>query len=260
MKSVVTIAGSDSSGGAGIQADIKTMTMHGVFAQSVVTALTAQNTLGVQGVMPVDSDFVRAQIDSVFTDIKPDAVKIGMISSPDLVKTIAQALNDYQAENIVVDPVMVATSGASLSDDASVQALMRYLVPLADLVTPNIPEACVLANREISTQEDMVAAARDILALGCKAVLVKGGHFSDSADDVLLTAEGEEVWFRHPHIETKNTHGTGCTLSSAIASNLALGCNLEDAVGNAKKYLSGALAHDPKLGMGNGPLNHMWQA
>lgn len=259
MKSVVTIAGSDSSGGAGIQADIKTMTAHGVFAQSVITALTAQNTLGVQGVLPVDSAFVRTQIDSVFSDIRPDAVKIGMVSSPELVQTIAQALTDYQAENIVVDPVMVATSGASLSNDASVQALMRYLIPLADVVTPNIPEACVLANREIATQEDMAAAARDILTLGCKAVLVKGGHFSDSADDLLLTADGEEVWFRHPHLETKNTHGTGCTLSSAIASNLARGYSLEDAVGHAKNYLSGALAHDPKLGKGNGPLNHMWQ-
>lgn len=258
MKSAVTIAGSDSSGGAGIQADLKTMTVLGVFAQSVITALTAQNTTGVQGVAVTEPAFVRAQIDSVFEDIRPDAVKIGMLATPEVVHAVAEGLRAHNAEHIVLDPVMVATSGAALSEDAAAQALVAELLPLAEVVTPNIPEAEALWGQEIATREDMLAAARAIQAKGAQAVLVKGGHLTDSADDLLLTAEGEPVWFNQERIETNNTHGTGCTYSSAIAARLALGDELSEAVRAAKHYLTGALKNDPQLGHGNGPLNHGW--
>ena len=255
MRTALTIAGSDSSGGAGIQADIKTMTANGVFAMSAITALTAQNTTGVQGIFEAPPEFLAMQIDSVFTDIRPDAVKIGMVSSIGLIETIAERLRFYRAENIVVDPVMVATSGSKLLSDDAVETLKKELLPLATLLTPNIPEVEVLAGVEICTAEDMVAAAETIgRRYGC-AVLCKGGHQLNDAND-LLWADGKTRWFYGKRIDNPNTHGTGCTLSSAIASNLAKGCDLETAVERAKAYISGALAAMLDLGQGSGPMNH----
>ena len=255
MKTALTIAGSDSSGGAGIQADIKTMTANGVFAMSAVTALTAQNTTGVQGIFEVPAEFLAMQIDSVFTDIRPDAVKIGMVSSVGLIETIAERLTFYGAENIVVDPVMVATSGSKLLRDDAVDTLNAKLLPLAAVLTPNIPEAEVLAGMEVNTAEDMVLAAETIgRTYGC-AVLCKGGHQLNDAND-LLWQDGKTRWFYGKRIDNPNTHGTGCTLSSAIASNLAKGCDLETAVDRAKAYISGALAAMLDLGKGSGPMNH----
>jgi len=258
MKSALTIAGSDSSGGAGIQADIKTMSALGVFAQSAITALTAQNTTGVYGVHAVPPEFIAQQIEVVFDDIRPQAVKIGMLSEPEQVQAIAQTLQKVQADNIVLDPVMVATSGAELSSNASVDAMRKLLMPLACVVTPNIPEAQVLAGMDITSREQMEQAAHAILAAGAQAVLVKGGHLSETADDYLLQADGTGTWLSAPRIATENTHGTGCTLSSAIASYLALGESLPDAVAKAKQYLTHALENDPQLGKGRGPLNHFW--
>ncbi|MBQ9664564.1 MAG: bifunctional hydroxymethylpyrimidine kinase/phosphomethylpyrimidine kinase [Oscillospiraceae bacterium] len=255
MKTALTIAGSDSSGGAGIQADIKTMTANGVFAMSAVTALTAQNTTGVQGIFEVPAEFLAMQMDSVFTDIRPDAVKIGMVSSVGLIETIAERLTFYGAENIVVDPVMVATSGSKLLRDDAVDTLNAKLLPLAAVLTPNIPEAEVLAGMEVNTAEDMVLAAETIgRTYGC-AVLCKGGHQLNDASD-LLWQDGKIRWFYGKRIDNPNTHGTGCTLSSAIASNLAKGCDLETAVDRAKAYISGALAAMLDLGKGSGPMNH----
>ena len=255
MKTALTIAGSDSSGGAGIQADIKTMTANGVFAMSAVTALTAQNTTGVQGIFEVPAEFLAMQMDSVFTDIRPDAVKIGMVSSVGLIETIAERLTFYGAENIVVDPVMVATSGSKLLSDDAVDTLKAKLLPLAAVLTPNIPEAEVLAGMEVKTAEDMVLAAETIgRTYGC-AVLCKGGHQLNDAND-LLWQDGKTRWFYGKRIDNPNTHGTGCTLSSAIASNLAKGCDLETAVDRAKAYISGALAAMLDLGKGSGPMNH----
>ncbi len=255
MKTALTIAGSDSSGGAGIQADIKTMTANGVFAMSAITALTAQNTTGVQGIFEVPPEFRALQIDSVFTDIRPDAVKIGMVSSIGLIEAISERLRFYKAEKIVVDPVMVATSGARLLSDDAADTLKRELLPLAAVLTPNIPEAEVLASMEIGTPEDMVRAAEIIgESYGC-AVLCKGGHHLNDAND-LLWQHGKAHWFYGKRIDNPNTHGTGCTLSSAIASNLAKGCDLETAVERAKAYISGALAAMLDLGSGSGPMNH----
>ena len=259
MNSVLTIAGSDSSGGAGIQADIKTIMAHNLFAQSAITALTAQNTTGVFGVVDIDPDFVSQQIRVVFDDIRPDAVKIGMVSSAAIVDAIAQTLREVGARNIVVDPVMVATSGAKLISDDAITALVGELVPLADVVTPNMPEAALLAQCDISTHDDMAAAARAILAMGSANVLVKGGHDADTADDVLVSADGTEHWLRAAHVDTPNTHGTGCTLSSAIACGLANGLTVKDAVASAKAYITGALEHDLGLGRGSGPLNHAYR-
>lgn len=258
MKSALTIAGSDSSGGAGIQADIKTMTALGVFAQSAITALTAQNTLGVSGVEVVSASFVREQIDRVFEDIRPDAVKIGMIPSAELVEGIAEGLLAHKACHIVLDPVMVATSGASLSSNEAVQAMVDRLFPLAEVVTPNVPEAEVLAGLSISSADDMNEAAQIILKKGASAVLIKGGHSINGANDFLLKEDGRHVWFKQERVNTNNTHGTGCTLSSAIASFLALGFDVEQSVARAKEYLTQALKNDPHLGKGSSPLNHMW--
>ena len=255
MKTALTIAGSDSSGGAGIQADIKTMLANGVYAMSAITALTAQNTTGVQGIFEVTPDFLAMQIDSVFTDIRPDAVKIGMVSSVSLIEAIAERLTFYRAENIVVDPVMVATSGSRLLSDDAVDTLKAKLLPLAAVLTPNIPEAEVLAEMSIASPDDMVTAAEKIgRAYGC-AVLCKGGHNLNDAND-LLWQNGSARWFYGKRIQNPNTHGTGCTLSSAIASNLAKGCDLETAVERAKAYISGALAAMLDLGKGSGPMNH----
>lgn len=255
MKTALTIAGSDSSGGAGIQADLKTMTMNGVFAMSVLTALTAQNTVGVQGIFEVTPDFLGMQIDSIFTDIRPDAVKIGMVSSAELIAVIAEKLTAYQAENIVVDPVMVATSGAKLISEDAVSALKEKLLPLAAVVTPNIPEAEVLSGMEIKSSADMEKAAAFISQTYHCAVLCKGGHSMNDAND-LLYHDGKERWFYGKRIDNPNTHGTGCTLSSAIAANLAKGHDLETAVERAKAYISGALADMLDLGAGSGPMNH----
>ena len=255
MKTALTIAGSDSSGGAGIQADIKTMTANGVYAMSAITALTAQNTTGVQGIFEVAPDFLALQIDSVFTDIRPDAVKIGMVSSPALIETIAERLSFYRAENIVVDPVMVATSGSKLISDDAIETLKALLLPMAAVLTPNIPEAEVLSGMTVTGPEDMTAAAEKIgRTYGC-AVLCKGGHRHNDANDFLYR-NGRSRWFYGRRIDNPNTHGTGCTLSSAIASNLAKGMDLDAAVERAKAYISGALGAMLDLGAGAGPMDH----
>lgn len=255
MRTALSIAGSDSSGGAGIQADLKTMTMNGVFAMSAITALTAQNTTGVTGIMEVTPEFLQKQIDAVFEDIRPDAVKIGMVSSAGLIKVIAESLKTYQAENIVVDPVMVASSGSKLINEDAINTLKKELLPLATVVTPNIPEAEVLAEMSIKNEQDMITAAKTISENYHCAVLCKGGHSINDANDFLYY-NGEEIWFEGKRINNPNTHGTGCTLSSAIASNLAKGQSLEHAVKNAKDYISGALAAMLDLGKGSGPMNH----
>ena len=257
MKTALTIAGSDSSGGAGIQADIKTMTANGVYAMSAVTALTAQNTTGVYGILESTPEFLASQLDCIFTDIFPDAVKTGMVSSTGLIQVIADKLKQYQARNIVVDPVMIATSGSRLISEEAVEALKSQLLPLAAVLTPNIPEAEVLSGLTISGSEDMERAAREIgERYGC-AVLCKGGHDLNDAND-LLWQDGSCKWFCGRRIHNPNTHGTGCTLSSAIASNLAKGCDLETAVERAKIYLSGALSSMLELGAGSGPLDHLF--
>lgn len=255
MKTALTIAGSDSCGGAGIQADIKTMTANGVYAMSAVTALTAQNTTGVTDIMEATPDFLSAQLDSVFTDIFPDAVKIGMVSSIGLIEVIADKLTQYEAENIVLDPVMVATSGAKLMQDDAAEVLKTKLIPLASVVTPNIPEAEILTGMKISSPEDMETAAKKIyLDYGC-AVLLKGGHQLNDANDFLFDGQFAR-WFEGKRIDNPNTHGTGCTLSSAIASNLAKGFSMSESVGRAKEYISGALGAMLDLGKGSGPMNH----
>lgn len=269
-KAVLTIAGSDSSGGAGIQADIKTMLANGVYAMSAVTALTAQNTCGVTGIMEVTPEFLTQQMEAVFTDIYPDAVKIGMVTSADLIHAIAETLRKYQAKNIVLDPVMVSTSGVRLMENDAAEAMERKLFPLASLITPNIPEAEVICGWEITDMAAMERAAAQIgEQYGC-AVLLKGGHTAGGADDVLwqenrsVTGAGNGApgqrgsvrWYQGRRIDNPNTHGTGCTLSSAIASNLAKGLPLDEAVARAKEYLSGAIAAMLDLGMGSGPLDH----
>ena len=257
MKTALTIAGSDSSGGAGIQADLKTMTANGVYAMSAITALTAQNTTGVTDILESTPRFLSEQLDAIFTDIFPDAVKIGMVSSAELIAVIAAKLKAYKAENIVVDPVMVATSGAKLLRSDAVEALCRELLPLAAVLTPNIPEAEILSGMAITDAAGMEAAARLISEkYGC-AVLCKGGHKVNDADD-LLWREGAGKWFHGKRIDNPNTHGTGCTLSSAIASNLAKGYDLDASVERAKSYISGALAAMLDLGHGSGPMNHMF--
>ncbi len=255
MRTALSIAGSDSCGGAGIQADIKTMTMNGVYAMSAVTALTAQNTTGVRDIQEATPAFLQEQIDAVFEDIFPDAVKIGMVSSAALIEVIARRLRHYGAKNIVVDPVMVSTSGARLLRQDAVSMLCSALLPLADLVTPNIPEGEILSGMPVFTKEDMAEAARRIgESYGC-AVLLKGGHSVNDAND-LLYANGAFRWFMGRHIDNPNTHGTGCTLSSAIAANLAKGFPLTESVGRAKEYLSGALSAMLDLGRGFGPMQH----
>ncbi len=255
MKTALTIAGSDCSGGAGIQADLKTMTMNGVYAMSVITALTAQNTTGVRGVKEVTPDFLVQQIDAVFEDIRPDAVKIGMVSSGDLIKVISERLSKYNAENIVLDTVMVATSGARLISEDAIDTLKEHLIPLAALITPNIPEAQVLADMTIQSEDDMLRAAEKIAKTYTCAVLLKGGHSINDAND-LLYRDGSYKWFKGKRIDNPNTHGTGCTLSSAIAANLAKGCDLDTSVQRAKDYISGALSYMLDLGEGAGPMNH----
>ena len=271
MKTALTIAGSDSCGGAGIQADIKTMTMNGVYAMSAVTALTAQNTTGVTGIQEVSPDFLQKQIEAVVTDIFPDAVKTGMVASVGLIQTIASSIKKFSLKNIVVDPVMVATSGAKLISDEAIESLKKELLPLATVITPNIPETEVLLEGnsisgldskglKITSEKEMEEAAKKIHEkFGC-SVLVKGGHNVNDASDFLYgkNENGEVVakWFKGRRINNPNTHGTGCTLSSAIASNLAKGESLENAVSKAKEYISGALEAGLNLGKGSGPLLH----
>ena len=255
LKVVLTIAGSDSSGGAGIQADIKTMQANGVYAMSAVTALTAQNTTGVTGIVEVTPEFLGKQLDAVMTDIRPDAVKIGMVSSGKLIKVIAEKLKEYQIEKIVVDPVMIATSGSRLISENAIATLQTYLLPIATVITPNIPEAEVLAGMEITFEKDMIEAAKKINETYHCAVLCKGGHSLNDANDLLYENQNA-TWFHGKRINNPNTHGTGCTLSSAIASNLAKGYSLEQSIGRAKVYISGALEAMLDLGAGSGPMNH----
>ena len=263
MNTALTIAGSDSSGGAGIQADIKTMTCNGIYAMSAITALTAQNTTGVTAIMEVKPEFLKEQIKAVVSDIFPDAVKTGMVSSSALIKVISDSIKEYGLKNIVVDPVMIATSGAKLITDEAIETLKKELLPLATVITPNIPEAEVLFGSKITSEADMEKAAKEISKnFGC-AVLLKGGHSLNDANDYLYDDKGtgdekEGIWFYGKKINNPNTHGTGCTLSSAIAANLAKGLSLSDAVKNAKDYISGALEAMLDLGKGSGPLAHNW--
>ncbi|MBR3645182.1 MAG: bifunctional hydroxymethylpyrimidine kinase/phosphomethylpyrimidine kinase [Lachnospiraceae bacterium] len=255
MNTALTIAGSDSSGGAGIQADIKTMTVHHVYAMSAITALTAQNTIGVTDILEVSPSFLEKQLDAVFTDIFPDAVKTGMVASAELIKMIASKLKQYKARNIVVDPVMIATSGAHLISDDAIETLKKELLPLADLITPNIPEAECLCAIKIESESDMEKAAEQINnKYGC-AVLLKGGHNLSDANDYLYSADTQK-WYYGKRIDNNNTHGTGCTLSSAIASNLAKGYSLDVSIEKAKEYISGALEAKLDLGKGSGPMDH----
>lgn len=275
MRKVLTIAGSDSSGGAGIQADIKTITVHGMYAMSAITALTAQNTTGVYGVMEVDSTFVEQQLDCIFQDIRPDAVKIGMVSNGSIMKSIANKLVEYEAKRVVVDPVMVATSGGRLMQKEAVGRFLDTLFTIADIITPNLSEAQVLSGMEIRDKKDMEMAAKKISRMIDRyekeklnlpqenkrpCILIKGGHWKDNADDLLyLSGEEEMIWIPGTRIENPNTHGTGCTLSSAIACHLADGYSMKESVQRAKKYLSGAIQDGLNMGHGNGPLNHMYQ-
>ena len=255
MRTALSIAGSDSSGGAGIQADIKTMTANGVYAMTAITALTAQNTTGVTGIMEVTPEFLAQQLDSIFTDIRPDAVKIGMVSSSALIHVIAEKLKEYKAENVVVDSVMVATSGSKLISDDAIETLKTCLMPLSSILTPNIPEAEVLAEMKVETEGEMILAAKKISETFHCAVLCKGGHQLNDAND-LLYRDGEYKWFHGKRIQNPNTHGTGCTLSSAIASNLAKGYSMDESVKRAKDYISEALEAMLDLGKGSGPMKH----
>lgn len=255
MKTTLTIAGSDCSGGAGIQADIKTITMHGVYAMSAITACTAQNTTGVKQIAESSPDFLQEQLDAVFEDIYPDAVKIGMLPSPKLIRITAERLRYYHAKNIILDPVMTASSGSSLVLSDTVHTLTEELFPMAALVTPNILEAQILSGLHIQDENTMLAAAKKLYALyGC-TVLIKGGHNQNDANDILFDG-GDPVMFYGRRIDNPNTHGTGCTLSSAIAANLAKGLPMTEAIRQAKEYLSNALAAMLDLGKGAGPMNH----
>lgn len=255
MKKILTIAGSDCSGGAGIQADIKTVTAHGMYAMSVITALTAQNTMEVSGILDVPPEFVGQQLDSVFTDIIPDCIKIGMVSNSDIIKIIASKLKQYKAGIIVLDPVMVSTSGSRLLSEEAQDTLLKELFPIAALLTPNIPEAQVLTGKEIKTKQQQEQAAVWLGQNYQTAVLVKGGHNMGEAEDVLWE-NGAIHWFRTPRVNNNNTHGTGCTLSSAIACQLAKGETMKDSISMAKEYITGALKEGVNLGHGSGPLNH----
>lgn len=258
MKSVLTIAGSDSIGGAGIQADIKSITCNGCYAMTAITAMTAQNTLGVKSIQESSPEFLEDQIDAIFADIVPDAVKIGMVSNRKLIEIISRKLKEYGAKNIVLDPVMVATSGAKLISEDAIETLKENLIPLATLITPNIPESEILSGMKIETEEQMVYAAKHISEKFKTAVLVKGGHSINDANDVLY-ADGKFLWFPQERIENSNTHGTGCTLSSAIASHLAKGEPIECAINSAKKYLTECLKAGLDLGKGSGPLMHNYK-
>ena len=257
MKKVLTIAGSDSGGGAGIQADLKTFCAHGVYGMSVIVAVTAQNTQKVIDVQDIDPDIIEKQIDAVFEDIGCDAVKIGMISRIESIKTVSKKLKKYKPKSIVLDPVMISKSGYPLINPNAVETLVHELIPLATVVTPNIPEAEKISGIKIKTIEDMKEAAEVIYKIGPKSVLVKGGHLVNDATDILY--DGKDItYIKSERINTKNTHGTGCTLSSAIASNLALGMDIKEAVREAKKYITTAIRHSLSIGKGVGPTNHFY--
>ncbi|MDE5779135.1 MAG: bifunctional hydroxymethylpyrimidine kinase/phosphomethylpyrimidine kinase [Lachnospiraceae bacterium] len=258
MHTILSIAGSDSGGGAGIQADLKTITCLGEYGMTAITALTAQNTMGVEGVEVVSVQMVKSQIDAVFGDIRPDAVKLGMIATPDIMEAVCEKLIQYKAEHIVVDPVMVATSGSSLMESSTVRTLKEKLIPLADIITPNISEAEVLSGISVEGKEDMVKAAEKIAEYYCGSILIKGGHLTDTADD-LLYQNGEIIWLYGKRLDNENTHGTGCTLSSAIATFLAKGYSMEESVRQAKDYVTGAIAAGLNLGRGRGPLCHNYK-
>lgn len=255
MKAILSIAGSDSSGGAGIQADLKTIACLGEYGMAAITALTAQNTTGVIGIESVSVDMVKKQMDAVFTDIRPDAVKLGMIATPELMEAICEKLVVYQAKNVVVDPVMVATSGSILIENRTIKTLKEKLIPLADVITPNIREAEVLSGMKITTREEMVQAAKKIARYYDGAVLIKGGHLSEGADD-LLYQDGVEKWFFGERYNNPNTHGTGCTLSSAVATFLAKGYSTADSVKRGKAYVEAAIKANLDIGKGRGPLWH----
>ncbi|KNF10193.1 hydroxymethylpyrimidine/phosphomethylpyrimidine kinase ThiD [Gottschalkia purinilytica] len=258
MKKVLTIAGSDSSGGAGIQADLKTFSAHGVFGMSVITAITAQNTQGVFGIQDITEDMIEQQIEVIYDDIEVDAVKIGMVSKIPTIKSIAKKLKDYNAKNIVIDPVMISKSGFNLLSPEAKETLISELIPISTMVTPNIPEATAITGDKVSNISDMKKAAKKIYYLGCKSVLVKGGHLDSDATDVLFDGK-EFYYFTSSRILTKNTHGTGCTLSSAIASNLALGFDIPTSVKNAKKYITIAIENSLDIGKGVGPTHHFYE-
>lgn len=258
MKKILTIAGSDCSGGAGIQADLKTIAAHNIYGMSVITALTAQNTLGVTGIENISPKFIEQQMDSIFNDIVPDGIKIGMVSNIDAIYAIAKKLREYKGANIVVDPVMIATSGSKLIDENAKEAIIRELFPLSTLITPNISEAEEISGIKIEKEEDMERAAKIISNYYVKNILIKGGHLKNSAND-LLFSNGKITWFKSERINNDNTHGTGCTLSSAITCNLADDFTVEESVKNAKEYITGAIADKLDLGKGHGPLNHMYK-
>ena len=259
MKKVLTVAGSDCSGGAGIQADLKTMTALGVYGMSVVTSLTAQNTAGVYAVCDTPPEFVAQQFDAVFSDIRPDAVKIGMLSNAEIIRVVAQKLAEYKACNIVADPVMVSTSGCRLLAPDAERSLTDLILPSALLITPNILEAEALCGFKIASRDDMLKAAEVLARANRTNVLLKGGHLDGSADDLLYCVKDGACWFEAEKIDNPNTHGTGCTLSSAIACGLAKGLELRESVRTAKEYVSGALSARLNLGKGSGPLNHCWK-
>lgn len=258
IKKILTIAGSDCSGGAGIQADIKTITSHKMYAMSVITALTAQNTMGVYGVCEVTPEFVGQQIDCIFNDIRPNAVKIGMVANSKIIKIIVEKLLEHKAENIVVDPVMISTSGAKLLNEEAMNALISKLLPIGAVITPNIPEAQTLCGFKIESETDMILAAKKISKNINGGILIKGGHFEHTAND-LLYLNNEYFWFKSDRVDNLNTHGTGCTLSSAIACNLAAGNTLEKSIESAKEYITGALKVNLNIGLGNGPLDHTYK-
>ncbi|MFT5871882.1 MAG: hydroxymethylpyrimidine/phosphomethylpyrimidine kinase [Clostridium sp.] len=264
MKKVLTIAGSDSSGGAGIQADLKSFSANGVYGMSVITAITAQNTMGVFAVQDLDVEIIKAQIDAIFTDIDVDAVKIGMVSKISTIDAISEKLELYKPKNIVLDPVMISKSGYSLLKPESKAALIKKLIPLASLITPNVPEAEEILEevnsdiKHIETIEDMESAVKELYRLGCKNILLKGGHMHGDAVDVFYDGS-EIIHFTSNRINTKNTHGTGCTLSSAIAANLALGLNMKEAIKNSKQYITIAIKHSLDIGHGVGPTNHFYE-
>ncbi len=258
MKTVLTIAGSDCSGGAGIQADLKTITSWGLYGESVITALTAQNTMGVADVLPISPDFLEKQLECVFTDIVPDAVKLGMVTGVGQMQVIRKILVKYQARHVVIDTVMVSTSGRNLMEPKALEYYKRNILPLAEVYTPNLQEAEVLLKSSMKTKEERVAAAREFALQYKGSVYLKGGHDECRADDLLF--DGKELsWLLAPHIASSNTHGTGCTLSSAIACGLAMGFGVKESARRAKEYVAGAIADGMSLGKGNGPLNHMYR-
>ncbi|GAA0124384.1 bifunctional hydroxymethylpyrimidine kinase/phosphomethylpyrimidine kinase [Clostridium sp. CTA-19] len=257
MKNVLSIAGSDCSGGAGVQADLKTFSAHGVFGMSVIVSVVAENTSRVIDIQDITPEVIEKQIDAVFEDIQVSSVKVGMLSTPPCMKAVAKKLLQYKPQNVVIDPVMYAKNGCQLMDTNIVDELIKIIIPFADVLTPNIPEAEKISNMKISTVKDMEISAKKIYKMGCKNVIIKGGYGSGNALDILY--DGNKFYhFDNPRINTKNTHGTGCTFSSAIAANLALGLNIQESVSEAKKYVTTAIEHSLDIGKGNGPTHHFY--